>query len=203
MTMMNHEDLGVKAEGDGGGGHALVIGGRAHGGTAYAVEPIDPGPEGTRAYRLQKLCGGGDVYDVVRTWYGIIECTCGDYTYRRQGLTASPCKHGRALVEAGLLAPPEPCTPPAHAAPSVRGSGGRADGRAHDHSDAAAPADDWDGYGEYCDELSRRALEEWEEGRGAWADAGPMGCDGAPSEDDARWWAENAEMPGAGSEVGR
>ncbi len=77
-------------------------------GIAYRVEPIDPGEDATAAFRLSKMSGDGAIYDVVRTWYGTIECDCADYTYRRKGLTATPCKHGAALVAAGLIDPPSP-----------------------------------------------------------------------------------------------
>jgi hypothetical protein len=72
----------------------------------YSVEEIPAGEHGTIAFRLVKLEGDEAVYDVVRTWYGTVECDCGDYQFRRKGLTLSPCKHGKALVDAGLIEAP-------------------------------------------------------------------------------------------------
>jgi hypothetical protein len=70
-------------------------------GLVYSVSKIDPGEEGTAAFRLDKVHGEG-VYDVVRTHDGRVVCDCPSYvmTFER---TASTCKHGRALVESGYL----------------------------------------------------------------------------------------------------
>lgn len=76
-------------------------------GAAYDATPIDAGEDGTAAYRLVRRRGGA-CYDVIRTHAGLVECDCPDYEARRRGLTAEPCKHGRALVEAGLIEAPRP-----------------------------------------------------------------------------------------------
>jgi hypothetical protein len=75
-------------------------------GLAYSVSKIDPGEEGTAAFRLDKVHGEG-VYDVVRTHDGLVRCDCPSYVMTFEG-TASTCKHGRALVEAGYLDRPSP-----------------------------------------------------------------------------------------------
>jgi hypothetical protein len=75
-------------------------------GLAYRVEPIDPGEEGTAAYRVSKQRGEG-VYDVVRTHEGLVICDCPSYVCTFEG-TAETCKHGMALVQAGLLQAPRP-----------------------------------------------------------------------------------------------
>jgi hypothetical protein len=80
----------------------------ARGVASYRFEPIDPGPDNTVAFRLTKQAGQGDVYDVARDRFGLVTCDCGDYLFRRKGVTAIPCKHGKMLIDAGLIAPPSP-----------------------------------------------------------------------------------------------
>jgi len=75
-------------------------------GNAYSVSPINPVEEGTAAYRLDKQRGEG-VYDVVRGHDGLVVCDCPDYVCRHAG-TAGLCKHGRALIEAGMIEAPCP-----------------------------------------------------------------------------------------------
>jgi hypothetical protein len=49
----------------------------------------------------------GDVYDVTRV-NGRVSCDCCDYRYRHTELPYSDgCKHVKAVVEAGLVKPPE------------------------------------------------------------------------------------------------
>src|SRR4051794_20117916 len=76
-------------------------------GQAYHVEPIAPGPDNTRAYRLIKRGADETVYDVCQTAAGLVECDCPSYesTYRGNGLET--CKHGRGLIMAGLLDYPD------------------------------------------------------------------------------------------------
>lgn len=87
---------------------------------------FESGTPQTRRYRYQKLtdhpavpgpcfsltvddegiaewpaCPNGTVYTVARTEHGI-ECTCADWTYRRQN-DAEPCKHGKALIAVGKM----------------------------------------------------------------------------------------------------
>jgi hypothetical protein len=83
----------------------------------YACDPLDPGESGTRAFRLTKHGKDRDVYDVIRRPDGSVACDCPDYEFRRDGLTAEPCKHGRALVELGLM--PAPCCDPTEPAPCL------------------------------------------------------------------------------------
>src|SRR5690349_3366044 len=71
-------------------------------GQKYRVRPIDPGFAGVRAFRLAKL-GTDAVYDVVQQADGTIVCDCADATFRRNGLTDLPCKHGAAGLAAGLF----------------------------------------------------------------------------------------------------
>jgi hypothetical protein len=73
-------------------------------GLVYHVEPIPPGEDGTTAYRV--LGPRGQVYDLLRTHDGTIECTCPHYEARLKGNSRSCCKHGKAAVEAGLLPAP-------------------------------------------------------------------------------------------------
>jgi hypothetical protein len=75
-------------------------------GVPYAAEAIDAGECGTAAFRLCKLAGDFEVYDVVRTWYGEVTCDCADFEFRRRGTGLGPCKHGRACVDAGLMEAP-------------------------------------------------------------------------------------------------
>jgi hypothetical protein len=56
---------------------------------------------GTKAYRIYRP-DHTDVHDVHKSTYGTIECSCGDYQCRKKG-TGLLCKHGRALVNAGLF----------------------------------------------------------------------------------------------------
>lgn len=83
----------------------------------YQVEPVAPGEFGTKAFRLAKKGADGAVYDVIRTHAGLVECDCPSYEATHRG-TISACKHGRALVQLGLLdapayvaAPVAPCCP--------------------------------------------------------------------------------------------
>jgi hypothetical protein len=102
----------------------------------YACDPIDPGESGTRAFRLTKHGKDRDVYDVLRRHDGTVACDCPDFEFRHEGLTDAPCKHGRALVELGLMpaplapesapaveviepAPPAPCCTPEEPAPCL------------------------------------------------------------------------------------
>ncbi len=73
-------------------------------GTNYSVTRFDPGPDNTKAYRLEKVGGKGEVYDLARTNEGLIICDCPSYVDTHEG-TSSTCKHGTALVEVGLLEP--------------------------------------------------------------------------------------------------
>jgi hypothetical protein len=67
----------------------------------YHVFPLAAHPEvATHAYRLKKLTGKGEVYDVRRDTEGHVECSCPGHTYHRKG---APCKHLRALAAAGMV----------------------------------------------------------------------------------------------------
>jgi hypothetical protein len=81
-------------------------------GQVYAVEPIPPGEDGTAAYVLTKR--DGTSYAVIRTHAGLVECDCPDYEARHRGLDCLPCKHGAALVDAGLIDAPRPAMPTAN-----------------------------------------------------------------------------------------
>jgi hypothetical protein len=72
-------------------------------GVGYQVTPLDPGPDHTRAWRLAKA--DGEVYDVCRDHFDLVTCTCPHYEFRLRGNSASPCKHGAALIQLGLIAP--------------------------------------------------------------------------------------------------
>jgi hypothetical protein len=81
------------------------------GGKSYGVESIPPGGFGDRAWRLSGP--EGQVYDVIRTHFGIVECDCPSYEFRLKGNCITPCKHGAALIAVGLLQAPEPVEAPA------------------------------------------------------------------------------------------
>jgi hypothetical protein len=74
-------------------------------GKPYDVRPIEPGGFGTKAWRLEGA--EGQVYDVIRTHFGIVECDCPSYEFRLKGNCITSCKHGHALITVGLLDAPE------------------------------------------------------------------------------------------------
>lgn len=79
-------------------------------GTAYYLDRIPAGECGTDAYTLEKRADGTR-YAVLRTHAGLVECDCPDYETRHRHIDTGTCKHGRALVELGLLPGVEPVTP--------------------------------------------------------------------------------------------
>jgi hypothetical protein len=73
----------------------------------YSVDEIPAGECGTKAFRLTKHSArDGGTYDVIRQHDGIVACSCPDYIGRHQGNGYGLCKHGRSLVELGLMAAP-------------------------------------------------------------------------------------------------
>ena len=70
-------------------------------GVVYHVEPFT-GQDGTQVVRLSKQGGKGETYNVSRGDDAEVVCDCPDFEYSKIG-TGQPCKHGRAVVEAGLL----------------------------------------------------------------------------------------------------
>lgn len=80
------------------------------GDTVYGVDPIPAGFAGSKAFRLSKTTG--EVYDVVRTDLGLVECSCPQYEFRLRGNSISMCKHGVGLVSMGLLDAPYPMPRP-------------------------------------------------------------------------------------------
>jgi hypothetical protein len=73
----------------------------------YSVDEIPAGECGSKAYRLTKHSArDGGTYDVIRQHDGIVACSCPDYIGRHQGNGYGLCKHGRSLVELGLMAAP-------------------------------------------------------------------------------------------------
>jgi hypothetical protein len=82
--------------------------------TVYAVQPIAAAAfaHGSKAWRLTKQGGDHDVYDVVKNMgSGLVECDCADYEMRHRQIDAGMCKHGQALVDLGLLQPPQTWEP--------------------------------------------------------------------------------------------
>jgi hypothetical protein len=83
----------------------------------YTITPIPIAPElGTVAYQLAKVeehigqpypADERPTYVVHRDRSGRVVCECGDWIWRcqDQGIGAT-CKHGRSLIEAGLIAAP-------------------------------------------------------------------------------------------------
>jgi hypothetical protein len=73
-------------------------------GVKYRVRPVACQCNASKCYELRKLADG-TVYHVSRHEHGV-ECTCADWTWKRNGLTDLPCKHGAALLALGLLDAP-------------------------------------------------------------------------------------------------
>jgi hypothetical protein len=69
-------------------------------GTHYSVRP-NVGAACV-AFRLRKP--DGTVYDVARTEHGLT-CDCPDFIFNREGRDPAGCKHTKAMVACGLLAP--------------------------------------------------------------------------------------------------
>ena len=78
----------------------IVIGilGFDYGLAALAIDPSI----GTSAYLLMPLDKPTDAYHVHRSTAGEVQCTCGDFVFRKAG-TGEACKHGRRLAELGLI----------------------------------------------------------------------------------------------------
>lgn len=92
-------------------------------GTAYALWKVPPDkPDVTVCYELKKR-GSAARYHVSQHEHGC-ECTCGDWTFRRNHLDPNGCKHIKSLALFGLIenhpaplrdrpmAPPRPISPP-------------------------------------------------------------------------------------------
>jgi hypothetical protein len=60
-------------------------------GQPYGVERIDAAGFGTVAFRLAGP--QGQIYDVICTHFGIIECDCPRYEMRLKGNCITKCKH--------------------------------------------------------------------------------------------------------------
>lgn len=75
-------------------------------GTDYNVRPTPADSfAAIRAYRLRKA--DGTTYDVAETVHGHT-CDCPDFIFHRDGLDPDGCKHIKALVACGMLAPAQP-----------------------------------------------------------------------------------------------
>ena len=71
-------------------------------GFSYRLEPISIASAiGTDAWSLQDI-DRNRLHHVHRSTTGEVQCTCGDYVFRRAN-TGSTCKHGTRLVELGLI----------------------------------------------------------------------------------------------------
>ncbi len=80
-------------------------------GYSYRIEPLPIAPcIGTVAFSLVDL-DRKRLHHVHRTIAGEVLCDCGDFTYRRSG-TGEPCKHGRKLIELGLITSSTPTVLP-------------------------------------------------------------------------------------------
>ena len=87
-------------------------------GFSYRVEPRPIAPAvGSVAFSLHDL-DRNRLHQVHRDCSGQVVCTCGDFAFRREG-TGRPCKHGRRLVELGLI----PTTTPTILPPFARRTG--------------------------------------------------------------------------------
>ena len=73
------------------------------GGKAYNVQPLG-GHDASimKAFRLRKF--DGTDYDIAQTAEGI-SCDCPDFTFRREAIDPSGCKHIKALIACGLIDP--------------------------------------------------------------------------------------------------
>jgi hypothetical protein len=69
-------------------------------GVPYRVKPLPIDFGGLKAYRLTKP--DGSFHDVSRDVHGL-QCTCGDFVFRRDGIDREGCKHARATRACGLL----------------------------------------------------------------------------------------------------
>lgn len=73
----------------------------------YSIDRTEAGEFGSKSYRLTKHSArDGGTYDVIRQHDGIVACDCPDYESRHRGNGYGMRKHGRAMVELGLLAAP-------------------------------------------------------------------------------------------------
>ncbi len=81
-------------------------------GFTYVVEGIAiPAEIGTHAFEMHKR-GTSTSYFLVRDNYGEVRCDCPSFEFRKAG-TGEPCKHGKKLIEMGLIPSPTPrCLPP-------------------------------------------------------------------------------------------
>jgi hypothetical protein len=59
-------------------------------GTRYRVRPLPAEFGGLKAFRITKA--DGSFHDVSRDVYGL-QCTCGDFVWRRDGIDETGCKH--------------------------------------------------------------------------------------------------------------
>lgn len=78
----------------------VVIGihGYSYGVAALAIDPSI----GTSAYLLMPHDRPTEAYHVHKAASGEVQCTCGDFVFRKAG-TGEACKHGRRLAELGLI----------------------------------------------------------------------------------------------------
>ena len=73
------------------------------GGKAYNVQPLGGHDVAImKAFRLRKF--DGTDYDIAQTAEGI-SCDCPDFTFRREAIDPSGCKHIKALIACGLIDP--------------------------------------------------------------------------------------------------
>ena len=71
-------------------------------GYSYRVEPLAIAPAvGSHAFALVDSERGRE-YHLHKSIDGEVVCDCGDFAWRKAG-TGQPCKHGRRLVELGLI----------------------------------------------------------------------------------------------------
>ena len=76
-------------------------------GFSYRIEPRPIAPAvGSVAFSLHDL-DRNRLHHVHRDPAGVVACDCGDYVFRRAG-TSALCKHGRRLIELGLISATTP-----------------------------------------------------------------------------------------------
>jgi hypothetical protein len=84
-------------------------------GFVYEVAPIPAGECGSVAFSMHKTATN-NTYHILLDNHGELTCDCPDFEFRRAG-TGQPCKHGRSLIELGMVNPSIPARQPA-ASPS-------------------------------------------------------------------------------------
>ena len=90
-------------------------------GFTYTVKKIPAGECGSVAFEMHRI-DTNHTYHVIRDGFGEVTCSCPNFEMRRAG-TGVPCKHGRKLIDLGLIVasvPRRETTPAPVAIPAPR-----------------------------------------------------------------------------------